>query len=116
MAGETRASDGMSRGFFVGRRQEMAALAGRGRLVMLAGESGIGKTRTAREFATVAEQHGARILWGRCYEYPGAPPFWPWVEVIRSYVREQAAERLLTEMGAGAADIAEIVPDVRQRQ
>jgi hypothetical protein len=115
LADETRAPVSMSRGFFVGRRQEVAALrhsleaalAGRGRLVMLSDKSGIGKTRTAREFVAVAEQHGPHILWGRCYENPGAPPFWPWVEVIRSYAREQAADRLFAEMGGGAADIAE---------
>ena len=50
-------------GAFVGRRREMAELtavleeawAGQGRIVMLAGEPGIGKTRTAQEFATLAE-------------------------------------------------------------
>ncbi len=60
---------------FVGRRQELAelkvalddAMSGQGRLVMLAGEPGIGKTRTARELASYAESRGAQVLWGRCY-------------------------------------------------
>ena len=51
---------------FVGRSREMAeltaalddALAGRGRMVMLAGEPGIGKTRAAQELAAPAEQRG----------------------------------------------------------
>ena len=59
---------------FVGRERELAelttaledALSGRGRLVMLVGEPGIGKTRTAQELATVAETRGAQVLWGRC--------------------------------------------------
>ena len=55
------------------------------------------------------------MLWGRCYEAEGAPPYWPWVQAIRSYVRECAPERLRSEMGAGAAEIAEVVPDVRER-
>lgn len=54
---------------FVGRQREMAELvsafedvmAGYGRLVMLVGEPGIGKTRTARELSTIAEQHGAQL-------------------------------------------------------
>lgn len=108
---------------FVGRQREMAslhaaleeALAGRGQLVMLTGEPGIGKTRTAQELATHADGLGAQVLWGRCYETPGAPPFWPWVQIIRSYVRERQAEQVRAEMGGGAADIAEIVPDVRER-
>ncbi len=71
---------------FVGRRREMAelsaaledAMSGQGRLVMLAGEPGIGKTRTAQELAALAEQRGAQVLWGRCYEEEGTPPYWPW--------------------------------------
>ena len=60
---------------FVGRQREMAelttalndALSGQGRLVMLAGEPGIGKTRTAQELGVLAEQRGAQNLWGRCH-------------------------------------------------
>jgi len=58
---------------FVGRQQEMAqlkaaldeALSGQGRLVMLTGDPGIGKTRTAQELASHAEEKGAVVLWGR---------------------------------------------------
>ena len=78
------AGSSMSAGF-VGRQQEMSelsaaldnALAGRGRLVMLAGQPGIGKTRTSQELALIAEERGAHVLWGRCYEGQGAPPYWP---------------------------------------
>ncbi|HXH13179.1 MAG TPA: AAA family ATPase [Alphaproteobacteria bacterium] len=106
---------------FVGRQREMAslqaaleeALSNRGRLVMLTGEPGIGKTRTAQELSVYAAQRGAQVFWGRCYENPGAPPYWPWVQIIRSYVRERDAEQIQAEMGGAAADIAEIVPDVR---
>jgi len=72
---------------FVGRHREMVeltaalndALTGHGRMVVLAGEPGIGKTRTAEELAVLAETRGAQVLWGRCYEEQGAPPYWPWV-------------------------------------
>ncbi len=72
---------------FVGRQREMAellaalddALSGRGCLVTLAGEPGIGKTRMAQELADVAASKGAQVLWGWCYEEGGAPPYWPWV-------------------------------------
>ena len=108
---------------FVGRQHEMAqlkaalddALSGQGRLVMLVGEPGIGKTRTAQELALIAETRGAQVLWGCCYEEEGAPPYWPWVQAIRSYVQQREPDQLRTEMGAGAADIAEIVPEVRDR-
>ncbi|MFQ6030472.1 MAG: AAA family ATPase, partial [Dehalococcoidia bacterium] len=75
---------------FVGRQREMeelkkaldGVLSGRGRLVMLVGEPGIGKTRTAQELANYAETLGAQALWGRCHEEEGAPPYWPWVQAI----------------------------------
>ena len=39
----------------------------------------------------------------------------PWVQAIRSYVRERDPERLRSEMGAGAADIGQVISDVRDR-
>ena len=120
---EAQALDSLAGGVFVGRQREMGdlkacledALSGRGRLVTLVGEPGIGKTRTAQELATYAGLRGAQVLWGRSYEEQGVPPYWPWVQAIRSYVRDRDPEQLRSEMGAGAADIAEVVSDVRER-
>ena len=86
------ALDSLAGGVFVGRQREMVelkacledALSGRGRLVTLVGEPGIGKTRTAQELATYAGLRGAQVLWGRSYEEQGVPPYWPWVQAIRS--------------------------------
>ena len=50
------------------------AIAGHGRLVMLAGEPGIGKTRITQELVSFTEHMGAQVLWGWCYESWGAPP------------------------------------------
>ena len=105
---------------FVGRRRELGellsaldgAFSGKGRIVMLVGEPGIGKTRTAQELAKVAEGRGAQVLWARCYEGEGAPPYWPWVQAIRSLVQSSDMEQLRDEIGPGAADIAEIVPEI----
>jgi len=110
-------------GIFVGRQHEMDilrtmladALAGQGRLVMLGGEPGIGKTRTAQELATIAVQQGGQVLWGRCYEEHGAPPYWPWVQSLRAYVHACRPTQLRFDMGRGAAAVAEIVPDVHER-
>ena len=86
-------------GLFVGRREELAqlgdalrlALQGRGQLVLIAGPAGIGKTRTALELAAQAERLQATVLWGRCLEEPGAPPYWPWIQIIRAHVGERGA-------------------------
>ena len=120
---DPHALDSLAGGVFVGRQQEMGdlkacledALSGRGRLVTLVGEPGIGKSRTAQELATYAGLRHAQVLWGRCYEGEGAPPYWPWVQAIRSYVRESEPDELRSEMGAGAADIAGIVSDVSEK-
>ena len=106
---------------FVGRHREIGELlaaldgarAGRGGLVMLAGEPGIGKTRTLQEFAALAWERGARVIWSVSYEEEGTPPYWPWVQALRSYIREADAETLSSQMGPGAAEIAELVSDVR---
>jgi len=68
---------------FVGRQREMAgltaalddALSGQGRLFMLVGEPGIGKTLTTQELTSYAEQQGVQVFWGRCYEDEGTPPY-----------------------------------------
>ena len=68
---------------FVGRERELtqlrvamdAAVAANGRVVMLAGEPCIGKTRTAQELSSYAESLGAQVWWGMCLEQLGAPPF-----------------------------------------
>lgn len=119
----SRTPERLAEGVFVGRQAELGvlqaaledALAGRGRLAMLVGEPGIGKTRTAQEFLVHAERRGALGLWGRCHESPGAPPYWPWVQIIRGYVRAHESAQVRDAMGAGAPDIAAIAPEVRER-
>ena len=106
---------------FVGRRSELSrmrshlnsAIEGSGRIVMVAGEPGIGKTRTAAELEAYAEERGCHVLWGRCYEEAGAPPYWTWVQPIRSYVEKVDSVRLREEMREGAFEISDIVPEVR---
>src|SRR5437588_377999 len=89
------------------------ARAGRGKLLMLVGEPGIGKTRTAQELLTYARLRGARVLMGRSYESEGAPAYWPWVQMARAYMQDRGAEEAVEEMGAGAADLAPILSEIR---
>jgi DNA-binding CsgD family transcriptional regulator len=91
------------------------ARGGTGSVVLLAGEPGVGKTRTAEEFASLARARGCLVAWGRCYEGEGAPSFWPWVQIMRTLILNRSSSAMRAEMGAGAADIAEVVPQVRER-
>ena len=105
---------------FVGRESEMntlrgaleAALAGRGRLELLMGEPGIGKTRTLEELAAEARGRGAHVLTGRCYEGEGAPAFWPWVQVLRDACAGIEDRDLARTLGAEASDLAGLVPEL----
>jgi DNA-binding SARP family transcriptional activator len=111
------------RGAFVGRDVQLAelaegleeALGGRGRLFLLVGEPGIGKSRLAEEVVGRARARGARVLFGRCWEAGGAPAYWPWLQALRAYVRDSDPNALRAELGPGAADVAQIVPELRQR-
>ncbi len=73
---------------------------------MLVGEPGIGKTRTAQELASYAESLGVQVLWGRCYEDEGTPPYWPWPQLLRSHIHQQEPEQLRAEMGSTKGNLA----------
>ena len=110
-------------GVFVGRDEQMAVLrsgleetmSGRGRFLMIEGEPGIGKSRIAHELAVYARERGAKVLWGRADEKGASTAYWPWVQAIRSHVQNTDGEQLERELGEGAAEIAVIVADVRQK-
>jgi predicted ATPase len=66
------------------RRVVDQAMAGRGDLLLLAGEAGIGKTTLLSELSHYAQSRGARVAWGWGWPGEGAPGYWPWVQVLRS--------------------------------
>jgi class 3 adenylate cyclase len=125
--GPARGSDDSNRmeslaeGVFVGREPEIGrlrealedAFEGHGRLLMLVGEPGIGKTRTAQELGTYARVRGARALVGRSYEGEGAPAYWPWLQMARSYIQDADPDTVVSDMGPGASDIAQVIAEVQ---
>jgi tetratricopeptide (TPR) repeat protein len=104
---------------FVGRVAELEVLAahstaaqrGNGRLVLVSGEPGAGKTRLLEE--AVAGVAPGRVLWGRCQEIEGAPAFWPWIQALRAYVRATPGARLRQELGDDGSELARLVPGIR---
>src|SRR5713101_3808127 len=92
---------------FVGRERELAELrlgledsiAGHGRLFLVSGEPGIGKTRLAAETASGANEKGVKVIWGRCWEGDGVPGFWPWIQIMSSFAETDDGSELLAKMG-----------------
>jgi predicted ATPase len=72
-------------------------LAGEGGVCALTGESGVGKTRLASEFASYAKRRGALSLWGRCSGMR-LPSFMPWIQIVRSSLQSSGDECLRAEM------------------
>jgi tetratricopeptide (TPR) repeat protein len=107
---------------FVGRAAELEALTaacgdarvGRGRLFLVCGEPGIGKTALADEAGRRAEAAGFLTLWGRCWKGGGAPAFWPWVQLIRACMRSPAAAAL-DDLAGVTGDLARVVPELAGR-
>jgi hypothetical protein len=120
---EETSLDRLASGVFVGRGPELGqlkeglvqALAGRGRLYLVSGEPGSGKTRLTEELTTYARMRGVSVLLGRCFEGEGAPAFWPWVQALRKYTQDREPHQLHNVMGPGAADIAPLDSEIRLR-
>ena len=100
-AGRTAGSE-PAQSMFVGRASELEllrvaladAFSGRGRVVLLAGEPGIGKSRLVDELNAHAVARGALVSVGRCWEAGGAPAYWPWIQIVRAGLGATAGIRL----------------------
>jgi class 3 adenylate cyclase/tetratricopeptide (TPR) repeat protein len=91
------------------------ALAGDGRLALVAGESGVGKSRLVAEICDEAQVRGMRVLVGHCVEMSGAPPYLPYVEMIEQAISNPRSPLALRQaLGDVAAEIARIAPALRR--
>lgn len=94
-------------GGLVGRGPVLARLQGRlsetqagsGRLVLISGAAGIGKTCLAEQFVAGAAAAGASVWTGRCHDGAGAPPLWPWLQALRAASDELGADQLRRPQG-----------------
>ncbi|MGW5572106.1 ATP-binding protein [Nocardia thailandica] len=96
---------------FVGRHTEiarlraavLAAAGGAGRLVLIGGGAGIGKSWLAERAAELAAEARLPVLRGFAVDDPGMPPLWPWRRAARGVPELAAALDTVTEAGGGAA-------------
>ncbi len=84
---------------------------GQGRLLLLVGEPGIGKTRTADELCRLAARRGFHSLWGRSHDGAGFPSYWPWLELLRGWAATVTPEG---GVAATARQIKELAPELRE--
>jgi DNA-binding CsgD family transcriptional regulator len=89
----------------------LAAIDGHPRLVLCRGEPGIGKTRLAEEGAVLATAKGARAVWGRAVQGAGAPPYWPWLQLLRAIADEVDLRAVAGEYGL-TADLGRLSPNL----
>jgi DNA-binding winged helix-turn-helix (wHTH) protein/tetratricopeptide (TPR) repeat protein len=113
---------GRPRSVMVGRERELAsvmngledALSGRGRLFLISGEPGVGKTRLAHEVAAGAAVKRMTLLIGHCAEQDEAVPYLPFVEMLEGFVDRFAdRDRLRSALGEQAQELARVLPKLR---
>jgi DNA-binding SARP family transcriptional activator len=102
----------------IGRDAEMARLRraldeawrGAGKLSLLSGDAGVGKTRILEDVALHARRRGGRILRGRCFESEEVLPFAVWADLLRGdpLLASEAFWSIVPP--AGRAPLARLLP------
>src|SRR5215472_7066228 len=90
-------------------RAMKSAWAGRGQLVVILGEAGIGKTRLLDELIEIALRRGAQVVLGRCYETEQIFPFDPWVNLLRTAIKGHELEGLSPRW---QAELSRLLPEL----
>lgn len=106
---------------FVGRERERLELTaavdearrGRGRVILVTGDAGIGKTRLCEEVEGHARAQGLATFWGHGVD-EGAPPYWPWIQLIRGYARTSMTPEIEQALGPAIDDLAFFAPSLRR--
>ena len=91
----------------------LEARRGRGRLVVLSGEAGIGKTRLTSELAGQARRLGSTVLSGACSEAELSLPYLPFVEAIGNYLAGRDLTAFADQLGAASSELSQLFPQFR---
>jgi len=107
----------------VGREPEMAFLqdsfeearVGRGGLILVNGEAGVGKTRLVEEFVNHLQWQGVRVLWGRCYEFERLLPYQPIGEALQGVISTMELGQLTKLPSCIMPELAHLVPELSEK-
>jgi len=118
-----RSPDSPRAGSFVGRTRELSTLAaqlddagrGKGGVVLVSGEPGIGKSRLLNEFSQRAQKGGWLVLTGHAYDTEGMPPYLPFIEALQEHVQTLSLEDLKSQLGDTAPEVGLLLPEVVRR-
>jgi ATP/maltotriose-dependent transcriptional regulator MalT len=106
---------------FIGREQELAALeamlssaeSGDGSFALLAGESGVGKSRLTGELSARARARGMTVLVGECLELAeGELPYAPLVGALRSLLRDSDEQGAQALMSSAHGELERLLPEL----
>jgi DNA-binding SARP family transcriptional activator/tetratricopeptide (TPR) repeat protein len=115
-----RSGAGVPDGPLIGRQGEIERLrrevgesqAGRGRVLVLLGEAGIGKSRLLAETVAAADTAGLRVLLGRAYESQQILPFGPWTGALRAGELVPDIDRWIGTNASWRGEVARLLPEV----
>src|SRR5437588_6685011 len=104
----------------IGRAADLTALhaltdqakRGEGRVALISGEAGIGKSRLAAEGKTYALAQGFRLLQGKCFPGDTSCPYAPLLDLLRSHFASQSRTEIPTELRPFAREFAQLIPDL----
>jgi predicted ATPase len=104
----------------IGRDKELGLLEdallesmhGDGRIVVVAGEAGLGKTRLTSELSRRATKVGCAVMAGSCSEAELALPYVPFVEALGNFLGSTDLRRLRVQLGPAARELSQLFPQL----
>lgn len=105
----------------IGRQSHMAELdaclaavaQGAGRVVFVAGDAGVGKTRLIREWTQrFAGRPATDLVRGLCYHEDPAVPYGPFVDALRAELRIAGPQTLVQRAGPWLSDLVKLLPEL----
>jgi len=85
---------------------------GRGQVVLLSGEAGIGKSRLVAEAKAYAAAQEFLLFQGNCFSADIAYPYAPLLDLVRSSAANQLATAIASELAPFARELHQLLPDV----